>query len=396
MASKMLRRFSSSVANFNQGRTVFARENELAALNGRLVAAVGDSVSGGNLVVVSGPKDSGKSALLREFLRRQGEGEYPGVSSFADMRGSISPRGVARMFKSSFLPSVRASQVDSWSVVKDQMDKADDMDTVLAAIKSYGVSCDSLVLKGGGEYAKVYPTIVLDEANWLCTWTTDPGTKKELDQLLAFFVMVTKQEHIMNVVLASSENFFGTWLAGYIGSLRADTLNVGDLNEAEARQFFETLLPTGSDGVSDELWKDIYSHMGGRMGLLARAAGSIESWDAVKASLLSSCCLKVRLACFPEAVPANKPSKPCWTKDDWKAVVSTLVKHKDGITPYMTLCNKLSVGKVNSLIEYDLLQYRTLAAWGNDIEGIPEKDWPLVMPSTSLHFRAMQRLAKTL
>ncbi|XP_024529609.1 uncharacterized protein LOC9658881 isoform X1 [Selaginella moellendorffii] len=205
--------------------------------------------------------------------------------------------------------------------------------------------------------------------------------------------MVTKQERIMNVVLASSENFFRTWLEGYIGSLREDTLNIGDLNEAEARQFFETRLPRGFGGVSDELWKD---NMGGRMGLLSRAARSVESWDTVKASLLSSCRLEVQVACFPEDLPANKPNKPCWTKDDWKTVVSTLVEHKNGITPYMTLCNKLSMGKVNSLIEYDLLQYRTLTAWGNDIEGIPEEDWPLVMPSTSLHFRAMQGLAKTL
>ncbi|XP_024529610.1 uncharacterized protein LOC9658881 isoform X2 [Selaginella moellendorffii] len=149
MAS-MLRRFSK----FNQGRTFFNRKDELAALNGRLVAAVGDSgdvVSGGNLVV------------------KQGEGEYPGVSSIADMRntGSVTLRGVARMFKSSFLPSVKATlstKLESCGVLQEvqgqlelQMDEADDMDSVLAAIRSYGVSWNSLVLKGG-DYAKAYPT----------------------------------------------------------------------------------------------------------------------------------------------------------------------------------------------------------------------------------------------
>ena len=50
------------------------------------------------------------------------------------------------------------------------------------------------------------PVIIIDEANKLMRWSDDPD-KKELKNLLDFFVRTTKQEHLGHFVLASSESF---------------------------------------------------------------------------------------------------------------------------------------------------------------------------------------------
>ena len=53
-----------------------------------------------------------------------------------------------------------------------------------------------------------WPVIIIDEANRLTAWKD----KESLEQLLAFFVYLTKQEQLAHVVLATSDTFLVEWL----------------------------------------------------------------------------------------------------------------------------------------------------------------------------------------
>jgi hypothetical protein len=53
-----------------------------------------------------------------------------------------------------------------------------------------------------------WPVIIIDEANRLTAWKDEDS----LEQLLAFFVYLTKQEQLAHVVLATSDTFLVEWL----------------------------------------------------------------------------------------------------------------------------------------------------------------------------------------
>lgn len=57
----------------------------------------------------------------------------------------------------------------------------------------------------------VLPTIIIDEANQLQQWKKTEET--QLDALLRFFVLVTKEAKLAHVVLATSESIFEYWLS---------------------------------------------------------------------------------------------------------------------------------------------------------------------------------------
>jgi hypothetical protein len=53
-----------------------------------------------------------------------------------------------------------------------------------------------------------WPVIIIDEANALMEWKDT----ESLEQLLAFFVYLTKQEQLAHVILATSDTFLTQWL----------------------------------------------------------------------------------------------------------------------------------------------------------------------------------------
>ena len=55
-----------------------------------------------------------------------------------------------------------------------------------------------------------WPLIIIDDANRLMKWTASESAL--LEQLLAFFVRLSKQEKLAHVVLATSDSFFLHWL----------------------------------------------------------------------------------------------------------------------------------------------------------------------------------------
>ena len=63
-----------------------------------------------------------------------------------------------------------------------------------------------------------WPVIIIDEANRLTAWKD----KESLEQLLAFFVYLTKEEQLAHVVLATSDTFLTQWLES--GVLLCDSL----------------------------------------------------------------------------------------------------------------------------------------------------------------------------
>ena len=122
-----------------------------------------------------------------------------------------------------------------------------------------------------------WPVIIIDEANALMDWED----KKSLKSLLAFFVRVTKQEQLAHVVLATSDTFFLQWLeksaslrarecqrapdaespTGGVNKAFREVAVVGNLSEAEAREFFfQHVLPslTPQHACGEAEWRQVY------------------------------------------------------------------------------------------------------------------------------------------
>ena len=68
---------------------------------------------------------------------------------------------------------------------------------------------------------KPWPVIIIDEANLLRGWSDESS----LTSLLAFFVYLTKQEHLAHVILATSDTFLTHWLESGAPSLASAALS---------------------------------------------------------------------------------------------------------------------------------------------------------------------------
>ena len=66
---------------------------------------------------------------------------------------------------------------------------------------------DSAAARARG-VAQPFPVIIVDEANRLMAWED----KRALQQLLDFFVHLTKEASLAHVVLSTSDSFLTTWL----------------------------------------------------------------------------------------------------------------------------------------------------------------------------------------
>ena len=96
-------------------------------------------------------------------------------------------------------------------------------DTLQAALKEEPAPLQSIMdtylklVKEAKQHRKEakdpWPVIIIDEANRLSAWEN----KASLEQLLAFFVYLSKQEQLAHVILATSDAFFTQWLMQVCG-----------------------------------------------------------------------------------------------------------------------------------------------------------------------------------
>ncbi len=181
-----------------------------------------------------------------------------------------------------------------------------------------------------------WPVIIIDEANRLTKWKDT----ESLEQLLAFFVYLTKQEQLAHVILATSDTFLTQWLesgapccelalrlfhvsllslcAGPIKDPFRTSFVVGNLTGEEARTyFFDYVLPSACKlpPGANEAWERVYEVCGGNPGLLGTCAFEVakfSSWElGTQCAHLHCVCLASsalrNLACSQAVTPSCVP-----------------------------------------------------------------------------------------
>jgi hypothetical protein len=120
-----------------------------------------------------------------------------------------------------------------------------------------------------------WPALIIDEANQLRSW--DEST---LNQLLAYFERICKQEGLAHVVLATSDTGLTQWLQER--SISVTVLEIGNFGLKEAEEYFRqhVLSARSCPPCSPDDWALIYEVCGGN----ATALNACASWAAISGS----------------------------------------------------------------------------------------------------------------
>ncbi|EFJ06244.1 hypothetical protein SELMODRAFT_430843 [Selaginella moellendorffii] len=305
-------------------------------------------------------KDSGKSAFLSEFARRQ-EISGQGHPIYLNMRaGTFTAANFAKELKSQLNPFLAA---------------AAEYAKTIPTVDNVAASADAAL-----------PTLIIDEAHRLLEWSLAPEEQQHLRTLMAYFIMVTKERQEANVILCTSEDFFRFWLHLHVGPERYQPRMVGDLTEEQAREFFLMALLDGwvADGYKfpEDLWKEIFSFVGGRTLLLSRLALNLSSYLEDESLLLkawvSQCKIlvdatrqQVEMGFGPMDFQGNLDSdRPCWNVEDYEAVLRELTQAEGGVVSvqYLTGYKIISKAALHSLVQHNFLHYRSfLCPWADDL-----------------------------
>ncbi|EFJ29238.1 hypothetical protein SELMODRAFT_410880 [Selaginella moellendorffii] len=388
----------------------------------------------GSMVLITGPPDSGKSVLVSEFARRQevtGQGHpiyinmragtFSTAASFArELKSQMSPFLAAAAEFAKNIPKVGDSKVDAFAGVVgasagalsahiQAVERTPDTDlpALLKSIHGLLFSWRTRARrfmpgKDGG-----FPTLIIDEANRLHEWSLSPEELEHLRTLIAYFIMVTKERQEANVILCTSEDFFKFWLDLCVGAERYQLRVVGDLTEEQAREFFLMAVRDGwgADGYKfpEDLWKKMFSFVGGRTLLLKRLAENL-TWYLEDESLLrkawaSECKIladATRLDVEKGFKPMEVQSKwnmeePGWSVKEYEGVLTELSRAEGGVVSVQYLIDSKVISRValHSLVQHNFLHYRSsLCPWADDLAWYKGK-WPIVMAPSLPRLHAM-------
>ncbi|EFJ06243.1 hypothetical protein SELMODRAFT_430841 [Selaginella moellendorffii] len=240
------------------------------------------------------------------------------------------------------------------------------------------------------------PTLIIDEAHRLLEWSLAPEEQQHLKTLMAYFIMITKERQEANVILCTSEDFFRFWLDSRVGPERYQPRMVGDLTEEQAREFFLMALLDGwvADGYKfpEDLWKEIFSLVGGRTLLLSRLALNLSSYledeSLLRKAWASECKIlvdatrqQVEMGFGPMDFQGNLDrDRLCWNIEDYETVLRELSRAEGGV---------VSVHYLTGYKIHNFLHYRSsLCPWADDLAWYKGK-WPIVMAPSLPRFHAM-------
>ncbi|KAG7670045.1 hypothetical protein KSW81_008183 [Nannochloris sp. 'desiccata'] len=228
------------------------------------------------------------------------------------------------------------------------------------------------------------PVIIIDESNKLMRWSDDPG-RKQLRNLLDFFVKTTKEDHLGHFMLASSESFVIDFLEKEgLHTKQYVTQEIGDLATIdEAKQFIESLMlckkapPTFFDtteiGEQIDMWPRVYEICGGNIGLLERCAkhsNRLKSWEKGLKWVSRDLEGAVKRGLGPEDFPTSgSRSSAAWTEEDYKSVLREIAlakEHKHAVS-FEKLRKMVGKKAVRSMVEWNLVAVRRKSEWAKDL-----------------------------
>ncbi|EFJ18825.1 hypothetical protein SELMODRAFT_419624 [Selaginella moellendorffii] len=362
-----------------------------------------------------------KSAFLSEFARRQeisGQGHpiylnmragtFSTAANFAkELKSQLNPFLAAAAEYAKTIPTVDnvAASAGGLSEHIQAVERTPDTDfqALLKSICGLLFSWRRLASRKDA----ALPTLIIDEAHRLLEWSLAPKEQQHLRTLVAYFIMVTKERQEANVILCTSEDFFRFWLHLHVGPKRYQPRMVSDLTEEQAREFFLMALLDGwvADGYKfpEDLWKEIFSFVGGRTLLLSRLALNLSSYledeSLLRKAWASQCKILVdatrqivEMGFGPMDFQGNLDSdRPCWNVEDYEAVLRELTRAEGGVVSVQYLMGYKIISKaaLHSLVQHNFLHYRSfLCLWADDLAWYKGK-WPIVMAPSLPRFHAM-------
>ena len=86
------------------------------------------------------------------------------------------------------------------------------------------------------------PIFVINEANKLSALTKDPSSQDAILNLFKWLILNTKELGRFHTILVSSDSFFHLWVSGFIGTSRYANYVIGDLPKKDAEEFWQNKL----------------------------------------------------------------------------------------------------------------------------------------------------------
>lgn len=254
----------------------------------------------------------------------------------------------------------------------------------------------------------------LDEAHKMPALVDDTlSLKVFLDTLL----VLTKQDRLCHVFLATSDSFFQHFLRTMNVGHHSQLLTIGDCTKEEAKTFYDDQLPLL---VPEELraklsFDEVYDAFGGKLSHIsdyltgyADVGGELTPYTSaifIQAyTLLQFHLTRKSFETFSPLTTATAGSSSeddaaTFTPEHLLHVMRRLVKSPFSL-PYFELCREIGTGEVDSMIRTRVLELR----WTKTVspeEGWVERCWsedgverPIVLPMTRIMRKAMEVILK--
>lgn len=363
--------------------------------------------------ILTGPVDSGKTRLVERLLQELPsksthpmpicslnlrKGTFYTVRSLVESLSIDMGTWLHRVWKSMDF-EISAGQDESVSLQLSSRRNTSPTDSLNILLKQVANGLPSRTLLRG----KQCPVLFVDEANRLRTVLRDSDGQSALESFFEWLILHTKEKQQFHVLMASSDSFFNRWVEKYIGSSRYVTYVLGHLDRNEAKKYWEMILLSEYEGFLKKAnlalpkYDDVYSVCGGSMFLMDRfireyceqKGGGLIGSDPNNFSMVIQEQRRLMRALSPvKTFQENDPPK--WCRNELINLMKMMID-ESGIINYDTVCEKLGISVINSLIEYNIVHLRPTSSLSYDV---PMHDTPVITAESPASFAAMKKLLK--
>lgn len=340
----------------------------------------------GRVLLIVGPKNSGKTRLIAEIIARN-ESRVTHIN--CGLKVATSPANMAQLMHASIMNRPFMDRPNTWTwrrflklpaaasiasldtlgkslsgfnakyasgvalavgkLVKEKLfnEERAKLGDLAHIQESYEILLETLP-NYGAPFEQKYPIIIIDEVNKLRQWQEDHS--KELGNFLDFLQRISKERKKAHVVLLTSESSMVSWLAKEgMGDQVRQVMVLGDLSEEEAERLVrggERKTESGNDEawpglisrsttltMNDTEWEKVYEACGGNIFNLSLCVKDVvngNTWDQAITRILMEPTRSVQSALDdPETLISTGGVGPAlWTKEHYKAVVARIVDNK--------------------------------------------------------------------
>ena len=211
-----------------------------------------------------------------------------------------------------------------------------------------------------------------------------------LNDLFAWIVCNTKQNHQFHVVTASSDSFYHRWLARYVNEVCFQNFVIGHLTKEEAKKFWEQEAVKGPViNASPVIFEDAYKVCGGCMHLLAE---TYHIFNVTRGIVRPNGMSFVSHRRYKLYRGLNVSSH--WTRKDAREAMSQLIEAKYNYVSYLDLCGKLSHEVVDLMIADKIFYLRPCQSFTFDFKTVAYSEYPIVTPYLPCDIMVMREVLK--